>query len=190
MKRFWKDWFMDPEFAAAGPMCFGRHRDWGRGGPFGGGFGDWGGREERTRRGDIKFLLLELLAEQPRHGYDLIKELEARRSGFSRPSPGSVYPTLQLLEDGGFLTSAQVDGKRVYTITESGRELLASRGAPKAEQPFGDFQPFADLKDTAMELGGAVMQAARSGKVERVTKVREILERAKREIYSLLSEEG
>jgi DNA-binding PadR family transcriptional regulator len=57
----------------------------------------------------------------------LIKELEARRGGFRRPSPGSVYPTLQMLEEGGYLTSEEVDGKRVYTITESGRQFLSDR---------------------------------------------------------------
>src|SRR6266540_3292714 len=82
------------------------------------------GRPRRQRRGDIKYVLLELLAEQPRHGYELIKELEQRYAGFYWPSPGSVYPTLQLLEDEGHLTSETIDGKRVYTITDSGRQLL------------------------------------------------------------------
>ena len=82
--------------------------------------GGWGD-EPRTRRGDIKFILLELLSERPQHGYELIKELEARRGGFRRLIPGSVYQTLQMLEEGGYVTSEEVDGKRVYTITESGR---------------------------------------------------------------------
>src|SRR5258708_38121964 len=84
-------------------------------GPFGGGFGE-GGRK-RQRRGDIKFILLELIKEQPRHGYDLIKVLEERYGGFYRPGPGTVYPTLQLLEDEGNVSSATVDGKRIYTTT-------------------------------------------------------------------------
>ncbi|MFN8481249.1 MAG: PadR family transcriptional regulator [Kouleothrix sp.] len=67
----------------------------------GGPFDEDGGGRRRQRRGDIKSALLELLAEQPRHGYELIKELEQRYGGFYRPSPGSVYPTLQLLEDEG-----------------------------------------------------------------------------------------
>ncbi len=94
-------------------------------GPFGGDFGE-GGRK-RQRRGDIKFILLELIKEQPRHGYDLIKALEERNSGFYRPSPGSVYPTLQLLEDEGHLRSETINGKRTYTITEMGEKLLAER---------------------------------------------------------------
>ena len=90
-------------------------------GPFGHDFGE-GGRK-RQRRGDIKFILLELIKEQPRHGYELIKVLEERYGGFYRPSPGTVYPTLQLLEDEGNLTSETV-GKRTYKITAAGEALL------------------------------------------------------------------
>jgi len=155
--------------------------------------GNW--RDEvRTRRGDIKFLLLELLAEKPRHGYDLIRELETRNGGFYRPSAGSIYPTLQMLEEGGFLTSSTVEGKRVYTITETGQKLLAERGARTADRE-DDFSRvreqrtrLAELRRSAMELGGAVLQAARHSAPERVEKVEEILSRAKREIYAILAE--
>lgn len=151
--------------------------------------GNWGD-EARTPRGDIKYLLLTLLAEQPQHGYQLIKELEARQGGFYRPSPGSVYPTLQLLEEGGYLTSEQVEGKRVYTITSSGRELLAERdNSGSLKDQVDPQQPLIELKNAVMELRAAVMQAARGGNLERVSRVREILKRAKREIYSILAEE-
>lgn len=151
--------------------------------------GSWGD-EQRTPRGDIKYLLLTLLAEQPQHGYQLIKELEARQGGFYRPSPGSVYPTLQLLEEGGYLTSEQIEGKRVYTITDSGRELLAERdNAGGLRDQVDTQQPLIELKDAVMELRGAVMQVARGGNLDRVSRVREILKRAKREIYSILAEE-
>src|SRR3954453_19084565 len=86
----------------------------------------------RMRRGDIKFHLLEILREGPRHGYEIIGELEKRSGGY-RPSPGSVYPTLQMLEEGGFLTTEQIEGKKVYTITEAGLKLLEERGAPTFE---------------------------------------------------------
>jgi DNA-binding PadR family transcriptional regulator len=148
------------------------------------------GDEPRTPRGDIKYILLALLALAPRHGYQLIKELEARQAGFYRPSPGSVYPTLQLLEEGGYLTSEQVEGKRVYTITNSGRQLLAERdnsGDPinRGDRP----QELLGLKDAITELSGAVIQVARSGNLERVSRVRAILNRVKREIYNILAEE-
>lgn len=150
---------------------------------------DWGD-ERRTPRGDIKYILLTLLAEQPRHGYDLIKQLEARYGGFYRPSPGSVYPTLQLLEEGGYLTSQQLEGKRVYTITDSGRQLLADRGNPIDLIDREDrSQQLNELKDAIADLGAAVMQVARSKNLERMSRVREILNRVKREIYTILAEE-
>ncbi|KJH69486.1 PadR family transcriptional regulator [Aliterella atlantica] len=148
------------------------------------------GDEQRTPRGDIKFILLALLAEEPRYGYQLIKELENRYSGFYRPSPGSVYPTLQLLEEGGYLTSEQVEGKRVYTITDSGRELLAGRDTPVDFAGRGERSPeLNQLKEAMTELGSAVMQVARSNNLDRASRVKEILHRAKREIYTILAEE-
>lgn len=176
----------EPDFFASGREGFGRRGRSGWSRRFAQGWGD----EPRTPRGDIKYILLALIAEQPRHGYQLIKELEARQAGFYRPSPGSVYPTLQLLEEGGYLTSEQIEGKRVYTITDSGRQLLAERDNSVDLMDRGNRQPqLLGLKDAITELSGAVMQVARSGNLERITRVREILNRAKREIYNILAEE-
>lgn len=75
-------------------------------------------------RGDLKYGLLALLEERPKHGYEMIKELEERAGGFYTPSAGAVYPTLQLMEDRGWVTSREVEGKKVYTITDAGREAL------------------------------------------------------------------
>jgi DNA-binding PadR family transcriptional regulator len=120
----------------------------------------------------------------------LIKELENRYGGFYRPSPGSVYPTLQLLEEGGYLTSEQVEGKRVYTITDSGRQLLAERENPVDLTDRADSQlSLIELKDALTELSGVVMLVARSGNLERVSQVRDILNRVKREIYTILAQE-
>lgn len=160
----------------------------------GGGWGD----ERRTRRGDIKFILLELLSERPRHGYELIKELETRYGGFRRLSPGSVYPTLQMLEEGGYLTSETTGGKRVYTITEEGTQLLAERNQQTTSgSPWDAFnnamagkpQEFMALRNAATDLAAAVMQVARSGNTERMSRVRDRLEQVKREIYAILAEE-
>jgi len=119
---------------AAHKACggFGRHHHrWGKDEPgLGHGFGrrfgpPHGGR--RFGRGDLKYVILDLLKEQPRHGYDVIRALEERFQGFYSPSPGSVYPTLQLLEDRGLVTSSEAEGKRVYTITDDGRSFLQER---------------------------------------------------------------
>jgi DNA-binding PadR family transcriptional regulator len=162
----------------------GRHgRDFGMWGP-GPGAG-WPG-ERRTRRGDVKYAILDVLAEQPRHGYDVIRALEERRSG-SRPSAGSIYPTLQLLEDEGCVTSQQVDGKRIYTITEAGRTLLAQKPAESPDED--DDEAHAgrhQLRESAFRLGAAVWQAARDGDPAVLAKVRDVLDRARREVYALL----
>ena len=79
----------------------------------------WGGR--RARRGDVRTALLTMLAERPMHGYDLIRELENRSGGAWRPSPGSIYPTLQMLEEEGLIAGQDQDGKRVFTLTDTGR---------------------------------------------------------------------
>lgn len=144
------------------------------------------GDQPRMRRGEIKMILLELLSEHPLHGYELIKELESRSC---RVSPGSVYPTLQMLEEGGYLTSEIMGDKRVYTITESGKQLLSDRKTP-TEQSFR-FQPPAELlelKKSMTELNDAVTIVARSENLEQTNKVRDLLVQLKREIYKILSE--
>jgi len=155
------------------------------------------GNESRTRRGEIKFLLLELLSEHPSHGYDLIKQMEVRYGGLRHLSPGSVYPTLQMLEDGGYLTSQPEDGKRVYTITDEGRKLLSTRiqkeddGSPRdafKKSVKGKPQELLELRNAAGELASAIMHVAQGGNVERINKVRELVEQVKREIYAILAE--
>lgn len=124
-----------------------QRREWsGRGRYFGRRRGDT--EQPRNDRGDIKFILLELLVEEARCGYQLIKELETRYGSFYGHSPSLVYPTLQMLEEGEYLTRKQVESKRIYTVTESGRQLLAGQeqqtpvtrpsqtsGNPKREVP-------------------------------------------------------
>jgi DNA-binding PadR family transcriptional regulator len=153
-------------------------------------FGVMGGAGRgRARRGDIKFLILRVLAERPAHGYDIIKRLEELRGG-DPTSPGSVYPTLQMLHEGGYVTAETVDGKSVFTITAEGRELLAERAAEADEdvdEDPGD-ETFSDLRVSAMKLGAAVLQAARESDVENAKRLREILDRTRKEIYTLLSE--
>lgn len=109
--------------------------DWGLGAdfPFGLGFKSWGGGGPRGRRrtqmfesGEMKFVILKLVREKPRHGYDVMKALEEKFRGHYTPSAGTVYPTLQLLEDEGFVKAVDTDGKKVYHITPEGEEYLES----------------------------------------------------------------
>ena len=75
-------------------------------------------------RGDLKYVILDLLKDKPRHGYDIIRELEEQSYGFYKPSPGVIYPTLQMLQEMGYVSSTEQEGKRVYSITEEGLKFL------------------------------------------------------------------
>ena len=76
-------------------------------------------------RGDLKFVILRLISKRPMHGYEVMKALEEKSKGYYRPSPGSVYPTLQMLEDEGYVTVEKREGKKIYTITDEGAAYLA-----------------------------------------------------------------
>ena len=111
----------------------------GRGGghghrPFGPGGARRGGR---ARRGDVRAAILALLGESPMHGYQIIQELETRSNGLWRASPGSIYPTLQLFEDEGLVSASEVDGKRVFQLTDTGRERLAEAVPSCGHRPAG-----------------------------------------------------
>ncbi len=178
---------------------FFKHKHFGpnfrRGGPFGGHSDEGGGGRKRQRRGDIKFILLALLQEQPRHGYELIKALEEQSSGFYRPSPGMIYPTLQLLEDEGSLTSKMVDDKRVYTITEAGQRALLEHASDRHEGHRGPWQngfggeraQFAELRRSSVALFEVVMQAARYGTPEQVQAVQSLLNKANQDVHAILA---
>src|SRR4029077_6495632 len=105
---------------------FGRHGGRGQGfgpGP-GEGRGDWFRVGRMLAQGDLKLLALALIAEQPRHGYELLKLIEEKTSDSYSPSPGVVYPTLAFLEEAGYVTAESEGAKKRYTITEEGRAYL------------------------------------------------------------------
>ena len=157
----------------------------GFGAQFWGGFGGGPGWR-RARRGDVKYLVLELLAQGPKHGYEIIRAIEERRG--VRPSAGSVYPTLQMLEDGGFVTAEQIDGKRVYTITDAGRAMLNERVADQEEPDESDDEPDTRhlLRQSAVKLWSAVM-GARGADDATLGKIRAVLDRARKEVYAILA---
>jgi|SRR5581483_4155671 len=164
---------------------WGRH--W-RGGMF---FGPpWAGR--RARRGDVRTALLSLLEDRPMHGYDLIREMEERSGGMWRPSPGSVYPTLQMLEDEGLVTGEEQDGKRVYSLTDAGRAEVRSRKERSEGTEPWEFaaasEALGQLRQAAFQLGAAVMQVARAAAEPEMKRVAEILSEARKKVYAILSE--
>jgi DNA-binding PadR family transcriptional regulator len=177
---------------------------WGRGGfPFGpggpgGGFpfgpgGPWGGRRGgRARRGDVRTAALLLLAEEPRNGYQIMQALEERSSGAWRPSPGSVYPALQLLEDEGLIRSHERDGRKLFELTEEGRKLVEQRDedqpAPWEQMAGGVPDDAWSLLHTGREVGMAMMQVMQTGSDAQRREAQRILVNARRDLYRLLAD--
>ncbi|HZU14285.1 MAG TPA: PadR family transcriptional regulator [Chloroflexota bacterium] len=182
-------------------VAFARHHG---GGPPFGGRGPWGfgpprgGR--RFGRGDLKYVILDLLQDGPRHGYDIIRALEERFHGFYSPSAGSVYPTLQLLEDQGFVTSREQDGKRVYTITDEGRAFLRERAdtmedvrSRMAEWWGPALTPeLRGLAEEVRHIGQTLFSEAAAGgfrDAEKLRRVREVIARAGGEIEAIVRDQ-
>lgn len=170
----------------------------GPGGPgFGPGFGPGGpgpfGRRGRGRgrgRGDVRAAILLLLAEQPRHGYELIQEIAERSQGFWTPSPGSVYPTLQALEDEGLLTIASVDGRRTASLTEAGRAYVTEH-AEQLGEPWtseADAGPALALRREVLAARDAVAQVVRVGSPAQQAAAAAVLVAARKELYRILAD--
>lgn len=172
-----------------GPPFRGRGRGgpWDRG-PRGGRGGRGGGR---ARRGDVRAAILALLAEKPMHGYEMIQELDERTGGAWKPSPGSVYPTLTMLEEEGLVTAVEADGKRRFTLTEEGTEAVAGREGPAPwEQVVSDADPAVfQLKDVLGSTMAAVTQVFRAGTPAQQAKAAEILTDTRRRLYEVLASE-
>lgn len=167
----------------------GGRRGFGHGfGPdFGPGFGHGRGFRGGRQRGEMKYEILEVLSNGPSHGYDIMQAIE-NKTGM-RPSPGSIYPALQMLEDGDFIKGSERDGKRTYEITQKGRDLLAQR--EPAEEGFDPSSLYGVIADAMRQVHGikdAIKQIARSANIDTYKKAIEILDRARRELYALLAD--
>jgi DNA-binding PadR family transcriptional regulator len=163
----------------------------------------WGGRRggpwrggRMFEQGDLKFVILRLLDEKPRHGYDIIKELEARSGGRYAPSPGTVYPTLTLLEDMGYASVAVEDGgKKVFHITEAGKAYLAEnqstvddvleRLTELGASIFGDHVRPAHEAMTALGKAYLKISLQRTHDQAQIDRVVEILKRATAELEAV-----
>jgi DNA-binding PadR family transcriptional regulator len=139
----------------------------------------------------VRAAILALLLERPMHGYEMMQELESRTDGVWRPSAGSIYPTLQLLEDEGLVRSEDVGDRRRYSLTDAGRQEAGRReGPPPWEFSRPGEGPGGQLREAGFQVAAAVMQAAATGTEEQVAKVRDILADTRRRIYSVLGEES
>jgi DNA-binding PadR family transcriptional regulator len=142
-----------------------------------------------VRRG-VRSAILAVLVDRPMHGYQVIQELEQLTGGRWRPSAGSVYPTLQQLEDEGLVRSEELDGRRVYTLTESGNEAAAKsrlRKHPWFDNGSGK-RPM-DLRRLAVQVIGGAIQVSRVGSEDAQRQARAILIDTRKRMYGLLAED-
>ena len=147
------------------------------------------GEGRKRGRGDIRAAILALLAEQPMHGYQIIQEVTERSSGSWAPSPGSVYPTLQQLEDEELVRADESAGRRVYHLTDAGREQASalSNQTPWA-MPEGDDE-LAALRDSLFQVMAAARQIAQTGGERELTAAQDVLRDARKQLYRLLAED-
>ncbi|CAH0146455.1 MULTISPECIES: PadR family transcriptional regulator [unclassified Microbacterium] len=146
----------------------------------------------RMNKGDVRSAVLSLLLEQPMHGYQIIREIEERSGGSWKPSPGSVYPTLQLLTDEGLVRAEESGGRKTYSLTEEGRaaagDETTERTAPWESAGSRDSGRMTALPKAGVELAQAAAQVARTGDKEQVAAAVEILDEARRKLYSILAQ--
>jgi DNA-binding PadR family transcriptional regulator len=183
-------------------------RDRGFGGRRGPGPGHWGGGfvgpkgawwpgmpaapGPKASRGDVRAAILALLKESPRNGYQIMSEIEERSNGAWRPSPGAIYPALSQLSDEGLITGEESGGKRVYRLTDAGREYVEqnperARGAWESSEQQEAWQ-IPGLFAEAARLGSGIVQLAHAGTPAQVRAAERLLQQTRRELYRILAE--
>ncbi|HVB13587.1 MAG TPA: PadR family transcriptional regulator [Candidatus Dormibacteraeota bacterium] len=165
------------------------------GGPFRGGFGGRirGSRGRRIPRGNVRGATLLLLAERPRNGYQIMQEIAERSKGVWHPSPGSVYPALQQLEDEGLVRSLETEGQRLFTPTEAGTDYTdqhrAEFGSPWEDVSGAVGDDVHELLSLMRQAVGALIQVAHAGTPAQVAKAAQLMTVTKRNLYRILAEE-
>jgi DNA-binding PadR family transcriptional regulator len=163
------------------------------------GFGPWPGepkfhRARRVRRGDVRAAALSLLAEEPRNGYQIIQEIAERSGGVWQPSPGSVYPALQQLEDEGLIQAETPEGgRRRYALTAEGREYVDTHAdevqAPWEEVASSVGSDAIELRNLVGQVAMAAIQVVRVGTEAQVAQAQKALTDARRKLYAILAAE-
>lgn len=146
----------------------------------------------RAGRGDVRAAVLFLLAEKPRHGYQIIHEIEQRSGGTWKPSPGSVYPTLQLLADEGLIRAEAENGRKTYSLTDEGRE--ETEASAKSSGRWGPpgrshHAPARALPKAGVELAQAIAQVGQSGSPEQIQEAVDVIDEARRKLFSILAQD-
>ena len=178
-----------PGFRGLRAMHGGGHRRH-RGGPWHAGPGHFGAGR-RAGRGDIRAAILALLAEAPKHGYQIIREIEERSGGSWKPSPGSVYPTLQQLEDESLVRAQEQDGRRVYRLTDEGQRVAGERAEEFANlwQGVAPSEDDTQLGDLIFQVGAAFVHVARTGTPEQMAQARKVLANTRAELYKIMGDQ-
>lgn len=162
---------------------------WG-GGPWGRGFG----KGARVRRGDVRAAILALLAEEARNGYQIIQEIERRSDGVWRPSPGSIYPALQQLEDEGLIQATESEGRKAFELTDEGRAYVESHdeevAAPWETVSQHVTDEVLEFGNLVRQVGSAMMQVMVAGSETQRTEALAVLNETKRSLYRILAEEA
>lgn len=151
--------------------------------------GPRGHGRQRARRGAVRSTVLRLLSERPMHGYELINEFEERTGGRWKPSPGSIYPTLSLLEDEGLVRSTEAHGRKQFELTDEGRTWLEEHHGDEDAPPWerAGLGGRGDLRRLGGEIFGQLRQLGRFGTTAQLEQAREILTRTKTELYAVLA---
>lgn len=160
----------------------------------------WFGRRKQRkgfRLGDVRAAVLVLLAEQPMHGYQIIQEIAERSGGVWQPSPGSIYPVLQQLEDEGLVLIDQTEGRKVANLTEAGRAYVEENRAEFEEvwkalsnnNVDESMQEMRNLFVTLKQIGIAAKQVAKVGTGSQVAEARKVLAETRRRLYLILAED-
>ena len=166
------------------------------GGFSGGPRGWWPGqpgpaRGPKAGRGDVRAAILALLREGPRNGYQIMSEIEERSGGAWRPSPGAVYPALQLLADEGLIAGEESGGRRTFSLTEAGRRHIEDdpEAARPAWEAMAQDEPgeMPGLFAQAARLGGSIVQLAHAGTPEQIRAAERLLEQTRRQMYQILA---
>jgi len=141
----------------------------------------------RAPRGELRAAILALLAERPMHGYQVIHEIEERSGGDWKPSAGSVYPTLQLLADEGLVVAEETEGRKVYSLTDTGRAAAGVDPTDAWAAPRSDGDRRTALPKAGVELARATAQVGRTGTAAQIDEAVAALDEARRRIYSILA---
>jgi DNA-binding PadR family transcriptional regulator len=147
----------------------------------------------RAGRGDIRAAILALLGESPMHGYQIMSELNERSGGVWRPSPGSVYPTLQQLQDEGLVSSTESEGgRRIFELTEEGRTAVGGLETPKPWEAVAD-EPESgviELRDLVFQVMAAARQVVHAGDAGHIEQAKNVLVETRKRLYRILADDS